>query len=267
MFKNVCRLVTSIIIFLSLFNSMVFASSQQAYKDYIYEFDQYRTKNTIFLDNRDEYEKFKTLVSENKVIESSKNMMIRRDILFKSYLSLLIEKINENPGLVPEDKNSLLSSIQTKNDFLNNHQLTINSISNLNDIKLKGKDFSTFYPDFLLASNRITVSIAIGNLIYYQKNIVQKYELLITQINLNRHQITPKKQEIINNWVSTIAERIKQFQEKLDIIKQNNINLTALFNNDSMEYLNDASTQLADASQLLTTISANLLEVMDIMKN
>src|SRR3989344_5828917 len=87
-----------VILFLTLAGS-VFATSQQAYQDYLYQFDLYRQRETDFRVAKTEYEKFRSLTSETTALEKTKLLLAQRDQLLRAYLLVLNEKLNEDKGL------------------------------------------------------------------------------------------------------------------------------------------------------------------------
>src|SRR3972149_4862635 len=88
------------IVFLILLVPHVFASSQQAYQDYLFQFDIYRQKYSEFTVSKNEYLKSKTLTSQTTALEKTIAMLSFRDLLLRAYLLLLNEKLNEDRGLL-----------------------------------------------------------------------------------------------------------------------------------------------------------------------
>ena len=65
------------------------ASSTQAYQDYLYQFDQYRSAYNNFSTAKSEYLKYKTLLSETTALDTTETMMTKRTQLLTSYLKFL----------------------------------------------------------------------------------------------------------------------------------------------------------------------------------
>ncbi len=125
--------------------NQIFASSQTAYKDYLYQFDQYRTKQNNFKVARTEYLKYKTLLSETTALDTAKTMLAQQDQLLRSYLLFLNEKLNENTGLSSSEKNLYQTLIRNEVTFLETHTALIPSIGSLADAVSVAKQLESHY--------------------------------------------------------------------------------------------------------------------------
>src|SRR3990167_2153444 len=154
--KRYFILFTCSILSLFLLSSHISASSQQAHTDYLYQYDVYRQSYNDFKVAKNEYEKFKSLVSQTDALEQTKKMLAQRDVLLRSYLLLLNEKLNENKGLDGSDKTLYQTLIQNEVKFLESHANLIPAIGSIDDTVDVSKQLESHY-NILQTSIRQTI--------------------------------------------------------------------------------------------------------------
>ncbi|MCL4360192.1 hypothetical protein M1555_02965 [Patescibacteria group bacterium] len=202
----------------AVFLTKIRASSQQAYQDYLYQFDVYRQKDSEFQVARNEYLKFQTLTSQNTAITKTTAMLSQRDLLLRSYLLLLKEKVNEVPEMSGADQNLYLTLINNEVSFLESHSQLVTSIGSLDDaVNVEGQ--LTGHYGILEASMRQTlVGIATGTL----ANLAKRYDIALADasavVNSNRGVFTPEKQAMIDRWILQITNTRSLYQQKMDAI-------------------------------------------------
>jgi len=203
----------------------VYASSQQAYKDYLYQFDQYRLEYNEFQIAKNEYLKFKTLTSESTALTKTKAMISQRDLLLRSYLLLLTEKLNEVPELNTSDRSLYQTLLGNEVTFLEAQSKLAESIGSLEDSGNVSKQLESHY-NILQASIRQTiVGVALGNLAYLSK----RYDTALADeqalVNANRGSIPIGKQDTLDRWLLQIANTRSLYQQKIDAITSANVAL------------------------------------------
>lgn len=205
----------------SLFMPIAKASSQQAYQDYLYQFDVYRQNYTDFKVAKNEYEKFKSLTSQSDALDKTRIMLSQRDQLLRAYLLLLNEKLNEDQGLESSQKQLYRTLLNNEIIFLNNHSTLVTAIGSLEDADQTSKKLESHY-NVLQASLRQTIGgIALGELAIRAK----AYDIALADakalINTYRGTFIPEKQSTLDRWVLQISNTRSLYQQKVDEIAQN----------------------------------------------
>lgn len=205
--------------FVVLLISPVYATSQQAYQDYLYQFDLYRTTFSDFQVSKNEYEKFGSLTSETTALEKTKLMLTQRDQLLRAYLLLLNEKLSESSGLSSNERGLYQSLLINEVKFLESHSALIPSIGSLEDAVDVSKQLESHY-NILQATMRQTISaISLGGL----SELASQYDTVVIDaknlISQNRTFFSPQKQAVLDRWVLQIANKRSLYQQKTDTVK------------------------------------------------
>lgn len=213
------RTALALFVFL-LLAAPAFASSEQAYRDYLFQFDDYRQKETDFRVAKTEYEKFRSLASETAALEKTKTLLVQRDQLLRAYLSLLNERLNEDRGLSGSEKLLYQRLIQSEVVFLDAHSQLIPAIGSLTDAEEVSKKLTDHY-DILAASIRQTITgIALGQL----ADVAQEHDRAFSAAQLliagNRGIFTPQKQSTLDRWVLSITNKRSLYGQKVQTISQ-----------------------------------------------
>jgi len=196
----------------------IFASSETAYKDYLYQFDQYRTKQNNFKVARTEYLKYKTLLAETTALDTVKAMLSQRDQLLRSYLLLLNEKLNENTGLSTGDRQMYQTMIQNELKFLETHSQLIPSIGSLTDATNVSKQLESHYLVLEISIRQTIVALGQGDLQKLNKQYDMAFKALTDLSKANASTVTPQKQGTIERWILQINNKQNLFQQKMDQI-------------------------------------------------
>ncbi len=217
-FLYITILGTVLLLFLT--NTYIFASSSQAYSDYLFQFDVYRQKYTDFKVAKNEYEKFKSLSSQTDALKKTITMLTQRDLLLRAYLLLLNEKLNEDQGLNDQDQLLYQTLINNEVTFLDAHSTLVTAIGSLNDADQISKKLESHY-DILQASMRQTIGgISLGQLALHAK----EYDIALADIKAlitaNRGVFTPEKQTTLDRWILQITNTRSLYQQKVDTIAQ-----------------------------------------------
>ncbi len=196
------------------------ASSSQAYKDYLYQFDVYRQKYSDFKVAKNEYLKFRTLTSQTTALEATKLMLSHRDALLRAYLLLLAEKINENPGMGQIERNTYQTLIRNEVVFLEGHSSLVSQIGSLEDATKASNDLQSHY-DVLQSSMRQTISaISLGEL----SHLAKSFDIVLADgkaiVSANRGTFLPEKQATLDRWILQISNVRTLYQQKVDITRR-----------------------------------------------
>lgn len=242
------------------------ASSQQAYKDYLYQFDQYRQKYNEFLVAKNEYLKFKTLTSESTALAKTKIMISQRDLLLRSYLILLTEKLNEVPELNPSDKSLYQSLLTNEITFLEAQSKLAESIGSLEDANTVSRQLESHYNILQTSIRQTIIGISLGNLGFLSKQYDTALADAQALVNSNRGIFPPSKQDTLDRWLLQISNTRSLYQEKIDTIRSTN---TALKGSELREI--DQSyvrmqTQVNEARQYLQKGTSYMGELLTALK-
>lgn len=256
----------SLFIIFFVFPVRIEASSQQAYKDYLYQFDQYRTILNDFKIARSEYLKFNTLVAQTTALEKTKKMLESRDKLLRSYLLFLNEKLNESTGMTPSSKSLYQSLIQNEVTFLQQHTSLIGSIGSIPDADNVSKQLGSHYN--ILQSNirQTIIALSVGDL----ARADTQYAQILVQISLlmqtYRTSYSPQQQSTIDRWLIQIQNKRSLYQQKIDTIMSEN----SLLKTSSLDELDalfvKMQKELDEAKQYLSEGSSYLGELMQAIR-
>lgn len=265
--KRLLTLVVFVNGFLWFLIPPVFANYEQAYQDYLFQFDSYRQKYSDFQVAKNEYQKFKTLTSQATALEKTKIMMTQRDQFLRSYLLVLNEKIHDaNSGLTAITSNQYQRILGSEIGFLESHALTIFSIGSLEDAQDVSKELESHYKVLQVSIRQILIGLSLGQLAIMAKfydALVVDAQNLVTQFSFT---FTPQKQETINRWVLQIVNKRNFYQQKVDAIQQQNVHLNPGDYQDLDNQYNAMIRGMGEARQYLIEGISHLEEFRDSLK-
>lgn len=245
---------------------VVLASSQQAYQDYLYQFDVYRQNYSTFTVAKNEYEKFKSLSAQTTALNATKTMLAQRDQLLRSYLLLLNEKLVEDQGLPPSTKQTYQTLLQNEAAFLTTHSQLINAVASIDDATQVSGQLESHYTVLQVTIRQIITGLALGQLSilshYYDNNVKSAQAL----ISANAGSISSQKLETLNRWILQIQDKRDLFQQKYDDVTQTNAQLTATDLMELDQQFSLMSQGLAQARQYLLEGAQYMIELKDELK-
>lgn len=264
-----CNRIVAVIFIVSIFVlpvSTVRASSEQAYRDYVFQFDQYRTLYNEFQIAKNEYLKFKSLTSETAAVEKTKAMLSQRSILLKTYLLLLNERIRESTSLQAQERDLYTRLIASENEFLETHSQFVNSVSTLSDATKANKQLEDRYTvmqtiirQTILALNAARLRI---NLETYTARMSESREL----IEKTRGEVPLAKQEILERWYLQITDKRTLFLQKQEQILQTITTLKGSNLQDLERKFNETQRKLTEAQTDLKEGSSYMLELANALR-
>lgn len=262
------RLPVYILLLFIFFSSgfIVYASSQQAYQDYLYQFDVYRQTYTDFQVAKNEYAKFKSLTSQSSALDKTKTMLSQRDQLLRAYLLLLNEKLNEDTGISTTTKQLYRSLITSEVTFLENHAKLVPSIGSIDDAERISEQLESHYSILQVSIRQILIGLSLGQLTIlstmYDKTLLDAQ----TQVQTNSSTFTPQKQETINRWLLQITNKKSLYQQKFDAISSAN---SLLHGNDIQNLerqYSDLTKSMNEARQYLKEGASFMTELVTALK-
>ncbi|OHD25944.1 MAG: hypothetical protein A2Y38_05705 [Spirochaetes bacterium GWB1_59_5] len=202
------------------------ASSQQAYQDYLYQLDVYRQTHTDFQVAKNEYEKFQSLTSESTALAKTITMLGARDMLLKSYLFLLNEKLNEDRGLSQTEKQLYQTVIGSEVKFLAEHAGRIPSIGSLEDATVVSRELESHYIVLHASLRRTIAGLVLGNLAIQSRQFDSIVASAKALVGANRGAFALDKQAIMDRWMLQIDNKRSLYQQKINAITSANTKLT-----------------------------------------
>ncbi|MEK7592462.1 MAG: hypothetical protein AAB508_03645 [Patescibacteria group bacterium] len=253
-------------LFLSL-TPPVLASSLQAYKDYIYEFDTYRTKNAEFLVAKNEFDKFKSLASETAALDKTKIMLSQRDQLLRAYLLLLNEKLNETKGMSTTDRSLYQKLITNEVSFLEKQSTLVSGIGSIQDASNVSSQLESHYGVLQGSMRQTIIGISVGVLLELKSQFDSTFGRTKILISTNRGIFLPQKQATIDRWLLQVDNKTTLFSQKIDDILR--INAKFQNSNSSSEHdrtFQEQKNQILEAKQYLIEAQSYIKEVMTTLK-
>lgn len=266
--KPLAGLVVLLALALSLPNgSPVSASSQQAYQDYLYQFDVYRSIFGDFQTARGEYLKFQTLTSQTTALTKTKAMLAQRAMLLRTYVLLLTELINENQGLTTDEQNRYLSLLTSEINFLDRQKAAVSAIASLGEATSHSKELETHYPALYATMRGIGSELLLGMVVAQVSDFDQLFGDIKALIGRYRPLGSPEKQATIDRWVVVITnkrEALGQTLESVRLTDQKVFSAPAVVEAD--RWVEESAKTIATAKQQLVELTSNVAELIASMR-
>jgi hypothetical protein len=248
----------------SFFAKPVRATSQQAYQDYLHQFDRYRQTYSDFQLARDTYLKYRSLTSQTAAVTAAQTMMAQRNLLLHSYLSFLNEKLNDDQGLGTAAKQQYQGNLQREITFLDAQKEQIAGVTTIDDATRSSGLLETHYLPLHITIRQTIIGVTLGKLLDLTKSFDQNLATAQTLVSKNTAILTPEKVSIINRWFVQIQNTRTLYQQKIDDIGVFATTQIATVSSlsDLDQKFADINKKFAEARQLLTQQSSYLGEVV-----
>jgi hypothetical protein len=266
MVKRLSASVILLTLALLIAHPYVHATSQQAYQDYLYQYDLFRQTYTTFTTAKTEYQKFGSLQAQATAVDKTKAMLTQRNQLLNSYLFVLNEKLNEDRGLRVPDKQRYQGTLATEKSFLDTNNARIPTIGTLDDAEAISKLLATHYPTLQTGIRQVLIGISLGQL----AALHLQYDATLTQIRdligANASQFDTQKQAVLNRWLLQIDTKRSLYQQKIDNVIAVSNDLKIEDDRELDQKFDDMVKNLADGRQLLSEGSGFMGEVLTAIK-
>lgn len=237
------------------------ADSERAYRDYLYQFDLYRQKNSEFTVAKNEYQKFKSLTSQTTALEKTIAMLSQRDQLLRAYLLLLNEKLNEDRGVNESEKTTYQTLIKNEIGFLDTHSIVVNSIGSLEDATEASRELESHYVVLGASMRQTIIGISLGQLFILSR----QFDTLLADskalLSANKGIFTPQKQATVDRWILQIQNIRSLYQQKIDTITSQNSRMKGTSIDSQDELFRTMKKDLAQARQYLVEGTAFIGEL------
>lgn len=190
------------------------ASSQQAYRDYQYQFDVYRQRLSDYRIAQNQYLQFQSLASQQDTIEKVKLYLAQRNNVAKTYFLFLNEKLTENPGLVQGELPLYRTIITNQIGFLDQNIVLAPSVASFDDAKSVSEKFETNYDIMQSAYRQIIAAIELGYLNYFARRFDTAVGTVQKLIAENRLYAPPEKQATLDRWLLALSNKHNLYRQK-----------------------------------------------------
>ncbi|MBI5449556.1 hypothetical protein HY948_04560 [Candidatus Gottesmanbacteria bacterium] len=242
------------------------ATSQQAYQDYLYQFDLYRQTNTDFQVAKNEYLKFKSLTSQATALIKTKTMLAQRNELLRAYLFLLNEKLNEDRGLAGTEKQLYQTLIANEVTFLDAHKDRMSSIGSIDDTVTVSRELESHYMILYASMRQTVIGIMMGDLAVLTQRFDTAHSAAQSLVNISRGTFTPQKQATLDRWLLQIANKRSLYQQKIETIRSTNNQLKGNYQEEIDRNFQTMQKDAAEAKQYLSEGTSNLMELMNAVR-
>lgn len=237
------------------FVTPVRATTQQAYGDYLYQFDRYRQTYADFQRAKDTYSKYHSLTSQTQAVSATQTMMTQRNLLLRSYLLFLNEKLNEDQGQ---------GNLQKEIAFLDDQNQQIAGLMTLEEATRISKLLETHYLPLQITIRQTIIGLTIGKLSVLSSGFDQNLQTAQTLVNTNSTILAPKKVSIINRWLIQIQNTRSLYQQQIDEIRTLTTTQFAAVTSmwDLDQKFADINKKFTEAQKLLTQMTEYLGELV-----
>lgn len=264
--RSVLRLLTGILVF-SWLVTPIFATYEQAYQDYLFQFDSYRQRYSEFQVAKNEYEKFQTLTSQATALDKTKIMLAQRDQLLRAYLIVLYEKLNDpNSGLPAVTKGQYQTILTNEIVFLETHAQRIPAIGSLEDAVDVSRELESHYGVLQASIRQILVGFSLGQLAIIAKHYDDQLLKAKALVSANSALLPFAKQETVNRWLLQIANKRNFYQQKVDAIAIANAQMSTTDAEELDTVFNAAMRNIGEARQYLAEGASFFVEFKNALK-
>jgi len=238
------------------------ATSQQAYQDYLYQFDLYRQKYSDFQVAKNAYDKFNTLESQSTALSATKYMLSQRDLLLHAYLVYLYERVGEQQGITTVNRQLYQSLLSSELAFLETQSGLVSSINSIDDATTTSEQLESHYQVLQATIREIIAVISLGQMAVIAQNFNSQVTAAQNIFSMNSGTISADKKSMINNWIQQISNKQSLYQSKISEINASATDLTSSTDATDLDSkFTVVLTKIGEAKQYLTDSIANLGEV------
>lgn len=217
--KNIAAFLLFVFCFLTLPSTRILAASSQAYQDYQFQFDSYRTRLAEFQIAYTQYKQFGSLASQQDALDKVKLLIAQRANAAKTYFLFLNERLNETPALSSGELLVNRAILTNQIAYLDQNIVLAPSISSLDDAGKVSEQFVKNYETMQSGYRQVIASIELGYLNYFAKRFEDLAIKAQALISANRADVTPQKQAVLDRWLLSISNKRSLYQQKANAIR------------------------------------------------
>lgn len=229
----------------TLFSSLCFAQSPSLHEQrYQQALDTYRTDYSNYEVKKSEFDQFKTYTAEDELIKTARQMLIARAEVWTQYWQLLRENILSLEQPTTEIKNEWSTPINKEVEFLQNHQISLESLDNREELLKEARKLNEKAESYLTLANKTNALFVISRLSYANNSLLTLNQGLTERIN--SQQILTNEKDLKLRGLQTGRQRINDIATKIKMAQQELLDDSA---NTSFDIASSTSPIYADVSQ------------------
>ena len=277
LYKNQLIAIIFLSIFILVFATPVKVSSQEiyydtAYKNYTHSFVDYEAARREYVLARSQYLQFKTLKSRNDARDATYKMLAARDDVMINYLTVLRERIRENPGIDETVGSMLIVKLDQEINWYTEHKAKLASAATPEDLVVDSEVAKKHFDEIAALLYEIQIIISHGKINDYAIRSADNYSRIkdkIDEIKANeeqRDELGSEKLQKIDGWLAEADSRMVRAKEKTDEAFAESINVGASRNTRPKQNYDKAIKLLEEANLYLRRSLANMKEVIRELK-
>lgn len=238
----------------------VSASSEQAYRDYQFQYDMYRQRINDYRIALTQYQQYGSLASQQDAIDKVKLLLAQRAHAAKTYFLFLNEKLNENPGLLTTDVSYHRTTIANQIRYMEEYAVLAPSVASLEDATRISEPFVKNYEAMQASYRQIVATLELGYLNYFAKRFDSIALHAQSLVAASRGDSTPQKQAILDRWLLSLTNKHTLFEQKAAAIRAGIPKITGDIQQQDRLFL-ELQTTIGAARQDLVEASSYLKEI------
>jgi hypothetical protein len=213
--------------------------------------DTYRASQTDFTTARSEYQSFKTLTSEQKALDTAKQMMIKRNLMMTAYLNFLNDTIDQTT-FSPAAKAAHKGGIANELTFLDFNSGKTQAVHSIDDAITTNKDYEKRITDTLTVMGKAGLMITVGRLAVGGARYVDALTEVTAAVNAKRPTLSGSAVNNYEQWLLKIKNKQTVFDSTIAAATTAIDTLDAGSENELTRKVSQIQGQLANAKQYLS---------------
>ena len=246
--------------------TLLFAQTplQTAQTDYDHIYKLYLDAHREFEIARSKYQTYKNLTSQTVAIEKTSEMLVARDEVMISFLSLIQVKVNQETELTFGRLSAINHDLTQEIDWYKIHQLKPNSAAAIADLLNIAREAELRY----FISNRIVYQALLESYLYKENGVISLIttEIALTDqlINLIRER-KDKDTSVIERWLIDAQNKYALGKGKYEEARA--IDLSQAKEKELVGRYNHATSLLENANQYFKEVNYVLTEIISEIKH
>ncbi|MFA6518638.1 MAG: hypothetical protein WCV93_03270 [Candidatus Shapirobacteria bacterium] len=219
--------------------------------DYLYQRDLYQQAYLTYINKRQVHTKYQSLTTQKDKLEATKNALLARNNLLKSYLLALRVSLDPYKTQNPTETEKNQIEISKWETYFDEQNSIVSALNNEADISRWANDFKTKY----ISIQQVIYAALVRQEVNQKSSIIADIETLATTIQSNPN-LKPEGQ----NWFSNLPI-------KIDLVKTAtndafNQSQRQQNQNNFINFYPSAKVELNKATGYLTEINDNLKSIV-----
>lgn len=193
-----------------------------ALKNYISSYEPYESSRRDYTLARSQYLKFKTLKSESEARNATLKFLQTRDDIVINYLIMLKAKVREETGIIDSEKAIINIRLNEELSWFTEHKNRLTSADTLADLVADSESAKERYKVLPSYFSQIKTRLTLGKLLGVNERVVDVFSELKTKVDVIKnesrpeYQVSSKKLQTIDRWITESDNRLIRFREKAD---------------------------------------------------